>query len=224
LIVGSWIHESSYNFNDFIFYIFMTLFQHPILQESFAIIDREIGEHNFFPAEYAIIRRVIHSTADFDFVNLISFDHDAINSAIAALRQQVPIITDVNMVKYGIRSLVKQSFNNPLISAIDQVDLAAEGKTRTETGLIKCFAENPQGIYVIGNAPTALLALCDLVQSSTIKPALIVGAPVGFVSVVESKNALATLSIPQIIVNGRKGGSPVAAAIINALIMLAYQS
>ena len=101
--------------------------------------------------------------------------------------------------------------------------MALPGKTRTETGLIQCLEKFPQAIFVIGNAPTALIAMCNKLQGATVLPALAIGAPVGFVSVVESKAALAQAPVNQIRVEGRKGGSPVAAAILNALIVLAWE-
>lgn len=219
---------------------------HPILEQSFTIIDQEIGKHSFSPEEYAIVRRVIHSTADFEFKHLIRFSPGVIEVAIAAITQRVPIITDVNMVKQGVINLVKQTFDNPLISAIDQAEAALPGKTRTETGLLRCLDQFPNGIYVVGNAPTALLALCEQLNPipppaappllrraggissvaaqklNGIEPSLVIGAPVGFVSVVESKAALAGTSVPQIRIEGRKGGSSVAAAILNALLILAW--
>lgn len=201
----------------------MPLSMHPILQQSFAVIDREIGEHDFSPAEYAIARRVIHSTADFEFKHLLRFSPGAIETAIAALRSRVPIIVDVSMVKQGITSLVAQTFGNLLISAVEQAPVALPGKTRTETGLLQCWQDLPEAIYVIGNAPTALLALCDRLSTAAKQPALIIGAPVGFIAVLESKAALAQTSVPQIRVEGRKGGSPAAAAILNALIVLAWE-
>jgi precorrin-8X/cobalt-precorrin-8 methylmutase len=195
---------------------------HPILEQSFAIIDKEVGSHNLSPWEYAIARRVIHTTADFEYLELLRFSPGAIESGIACLRGQVPIVTDVGMVKQGIVTMLAKTFNPPLMAAVEQVSAALPGKTRTETGILKCFEQYPQGIYVIGNAPTALLALCDRISESQIKPGLIIGAPVGFVCVVESKQALAQLNVPQIRVEGRKGGSPVAAAILNALLVLAW--
>ncbi|MBW4494333.1 MAG: cobalt-precorrin-8X methylmutase [Oscillatoria princeps RMCB-10] len=203
---------------------------HPIMEQSFAIIDREIGYHNFTRAEYAIVRRVIHSTADFDFKQLIRFSPEAIETAVAALRRRVPIVTDVSMVKQGVATLVSQTFGNPLISAVEQVPVALPGKTRSETGMLQCLQQWPDAIFAVGNAPTALLALCSELSapappaSGTAKmPAIIIGAPVGFVSVVESKAALSKLPVPQIRIEGRKGGSPVAAAILNALIVLAWE-
>lgn len=196
---------------------------HPIVEQSFAIIDREIGNHHLNEREYAIARRVIHATADFEFAELLKFSPDAIEAGITCLRRQVPIVTDVSMVKQGIVSMVGKTFENSIVTAVESVKEADKGKTRTETGLLRCFDRYPQGIYVIGNAPTALLALCDRASQSQIKPGLIIGVPVGFVSVIESKQTLARLKVPQIRVEGRKGGSPVAAAILNALLVLAWE-
>ena len=200
---------------------------HPITKESFAIIDREIGSHSFSPAEYAILRRTIHSTADFELANLIGFSPGAIEGAIAALRQRVPVVVDVTMVKQGVAGMLAKTFGNFLVSAVEGVAIAPEGKTRTETGMLRCFEEFPEAIFAIGNSPTALKALCrelkQQLNQTAPSPALIIGAPVGFVLVEESKAALAELSVPQIRIDGRKGGSPVAAAILNALIVLAWE-
>ncbi|MDJ0556107.1 MAG: cobalt-precorrin-8X methylmutase [Microcoleaceae cyanobacterium MO_207.B10] len=198
--------------------------KHPIQEQSFAIIDREIGQHNFSPAEYAIVRRVIHSTADFEFAELIRCSPGVIETAIAALQNLVPIVTDVGMVKQGIAQMVANTFGNPIICAVEEVSVPLAGKTRTETGLLKVAEKFPEAIFVIGNAPTALLSLCEQIHGGYVTPSLVIGVPVGFVSVVESKAALAQVQIPQIRVEGRKGGSPVAAAIINALIVLAWES
>ena len=198
-------------------------FNNPIVEKSFAIIDREIGDHGLNEFEYEIARRVIHTTADFDFIDLLKFSPDAITQAIEYLPKKKPIITDVTMIGRGISTLVNQTFQNPIISATEQVSSALPGKTRTETGLLTCFNQYPQAIYVIGNAPTALIALCQELTTSRFKPALIIGCPVGFVSVVNSKEMLANTSIPQIRVEGRKGGSTVASAILNSLLILAYQ-
>ena len=200
------------------------MLNHPIVEESFKIIDREVGNHNFTTEEYAIARRVIHATADFDYLELLQFRHNAIASGIAGIQNQVPIVTDVTMVKQGIRSMVAKTFGNEIISAVEQAKVAESGKTRTETGLLECWDKYPEAIYVIGNAPTALLALCDRIAKRKITPTVIIGVPVGFVSVAESKQALVKLNIPQILTQGRKGGSPVAAAIVNALCVLAWEN
>lgn len=204
----------------------MAFLNHPILEQSFATIDREIGEHSFTPSEYAIVRRVIHSTADFEFKHLLRFSPGAINRATAALRQGTPIVTDVSMVRQGILALVNKTFQNSVIVAVEQATEALPGRTRTETGLLTCWQQFPQAIYVIGNAPTALLALCQSIQQiegDGERPAIVIGAPVGFISVVESKQQLAETPVAQIRVEGRKGGSPVAAAVLNALLVLAWE-
>ena len=201
-----------------------TTLNHPIVEQSFAIIDGEVGSHQLNPAEYAIAQRVIHATADFEYLQLLRFSPDAINSGITAIKSGVPIITDVTMVKQGIRSLVARTFNNPIIAAIDLAPTADPRRTRTETGLLKCCSQYPEAIYVIGNAPTALLALCEQISHAKTTPSLVIGVPVGFVSVIESKQALAQLNVPQIAIKGRKGGSPAAASILNALLILASDS
>ena len=201
----------------------MSLPIHPIMEQSFAVIDREIGEHNFSPVEYAIVRRVIHSTADFEFAQLIRFSPTAIASGIMALQHRLPIITDVGMVKQGVAQMVAKTFGNQLIAAVEQVSVALPGKTRTETGFIECFKKFPGAIFVVGNAPTALLGLCSQLAIAPVQPPLVIGAPVGFISVLESKAALAQTQVPQIRIEGRKGGSPAAAAILNALITLAWE-
>ncbi len=204
---------------------------HPITAESFAIIDREFGPHQLDPGEYAIIRRVIHTTADFDYRDRLHFGKGAIAAGITALTGQHPIVVDVTMVNQGIRGLVGQTFGNPIASAIshpaasasaqDATTAAAAGQTRSARGMAACIAEHPEAIYVIGNAPTALLMLAEQIRQGKARPALVIAAPVGFVSVVESKGAIAALPVPQIRVEGRKGGSTIAAAIVNALVMLA---
>jgi precorrin-8X/cobalt-precorrin-8 methylmutase len=198
---------------------------HPILLESFAIIDREMGDRQFqfTPAEYAIVRRVVHSTADFEFADLLRFSPHAIEGAITALRSGTPIITDVSMVERGVATVVSQTFQNPLITAVDRAQVALPGKTRTETGLLTCWQEYPTAIYAIGNAPTALMGLCSEMTNSDRQPSLIIGAPVGFVGVLEAKEKLAHTPVPQIRVEGRKGGSPATAAILNALLILAWE-
>lgn len=208
----------------------MTDLHHPITQQSFDIIDREIGPHGLGSEEYAVVRRVIHSTADFEFKSLVKFSPNVIQQAAIALRQKRPIITDVNMVKQGIKTMVRRTFGNPLIAAIDQISSPLPGKTRTESGLLACLDQYPNGVFVIGNAPTALLALCEQINRRSADrpinpgedgPSLVIGAPVGFVAVEDAKAALAQTAVPQIRVEGRKGGSPVAAAILNALLVLA---
>jgi len=200
------------------------LSQHPILQQSFAAIDRELGSHGWAPAEYAILRRIIHSTADFEFAQQLRISPGAIAGAVAALQSGCPIVVDVGMVQRGCQGMVRRTFGNPLITAVDLATGADTGKTRTETGLLRAWAAYPNAIYGIGNAPTALKALCHAIAERDHSPPLVVGVPVGFIGVLEAKQQLAALDIPQIRVEGRKGGSPVAAAIVNALLVLAWEA
>lgn len=201
----------------------MTLILHPILQQSFATIDREIGLHHFSDEQYAVLRRVIHSTADFEFRDLLRFSPDAVAKATAAFASGIPIVTDVNMVSMGIQTVVHQTFQNPIVTAVDACQSPPAGQTRTETGMLQCLQAHPQAIYVIGNAPTALLALCQQLATVSERPSLIIGVPVGFIGVIEAKSALVQSGMPHIRTEGRKGGSPVAAAITNALLTLAWQ-
>ncbi|MEB3160569.1 MAG: precorrin-8X methylmutase [Synechocystis sp.] len=207
--------------------------EHPILLKSFDYIDQRIGcHHHLTPQAYEIARRVIHSTADFDFLDLLHFEPNpscseqftsVIDIAIDALGQSVPIVVDVTMVRQGIQTLVTKTFQNPLYAAIDYADPTQLDKTRTESGILRCIELFPQAVYIIGNAPTALLALCQAIAEGKARPAFVIGAPVGFIGVLEAKLALSLLNCPQIRVEGHKGGSPVAAAILNALLTLAYR-
>lgn len=201
-----------------------TSLNHPIVEASFAIIDQEVGEHSYSREQYHVIRRVIHATADFDFLNLFYFSDRAVENAMKAIKNHTPLVVDVGMVQKSIQGLVNQTSHNPIICAVEAAKTVPEGKTRTETGLLNCIADYPQGIYVIGNAPTALLALCDAIAQGKANPSLVIGAPVGFVSVVESKQALAETPVPQIRVEGRKGGSAVAGAMMNALLVLSAEN
>ncbi|MDB9529137.1 precorrin-8X methylmutase [Oscillatoria sp. CS-180] len=198
--------------------------EHPILRQSFTIIDQEIGQHGFSQEEYAILRRVIHSTADFEFVRLLSISPNAVHCGKRALLAGCPIVVDVGMVRQGCQGMVQRTSKNRLVTAVEMAEKAEPGRTRTETGLLQAYEQFPDALYVIGNAPTALKALCDRVAVSNAKPALIIGVPVGFVGVLEAKQQLATLAVPQIRTAGRKGGSSVAAAILNALLVLAWEA
>jgi len=195
----------------------------PITAASFAIIDREIGSHpwGWTAAEYAIIRRVIHATADFEFKYLLRFSPQAIPLGMRALRHQAPVVTDVGLVAQGVKNHLAARLPNPLINALDLAPLEPGGETRAALGMANALAQYPGAIVVIGNAPTALVKLCELRPNLATPPALVIAAPVGFVNVLEAKAQLAQTPVPQIVVQGRKGGSPAAAAITNALIDLA---
>ncbi|MFT0813306.1 cobalt-precorrin-8X methylmutase [Synechococcus sp. OH20] len=193
----------------------------PITAASFRQIDQEIGPHPWQGIPYEIVRRAIHATADFELRDRFVFSPTAVEVGLAALRQQRPVVVDVRMVAAGIQAgLAAQGI--PLYCALDWVeDPPAAGQTRTAQGMIQVARRYPEAIFVVGNAPTALLALVEEIRAERIRPSLVIGVPVGFVAVEEAKQALAQTDVPQIRVEGRKGGSPVAAAIVNALLLAA---
>jgi precorrin-3B C17-methyltransferase len=196
-----------------------------ILAESFRIIDECVGIHGFSPPEWTVVRRIIHATGDLDFVKLVRFHHDAIRAGVQALRDGTPLVTDVRMVATGIRQADLQALDVALHCWIDDADVAREaaaaGTTRSACAMEKAIQEVGDAIYVIGNAPTALLKLSEAVRARRCRPRLVLAMPVGFVSVVESKAEACGLDVPVIVVQGRKGGSAVAAAAVNALLQLA---
>jgi len=198
-----------------------------IMAESFRIIDTEVEGHPFDALEWQVVRRIIHASGDLELVRLTHFQRDAAYAGVRALRTGLPIVTDVRMVASGIRKPALQALGVTLHCFIDAPDVARlaqeTGRTRSFCAMQKAVAEVGTAVYVIGNAPTALLALCTCVQQGLVTPALVVAMPVGFVSVVESKEQALTLVCPVITVRGRKGGSAVAAATVNALLLIAQQ-
>jgi precorrin-8X/cobalt-precorrin-8 methylmutase len=196
--------------------------------ESFRIIDREAGTHGFPPKEWPIVRRMIHTSADFDYLKTARFHPRAVAAGVAAIRAGKSIITDTNMARTGIRRNDAQRFGVALACHMEapavHAAAAASGTTRALAAVDAAAAEMAGGIYVVGNAPTALLRLIELVGAGQARPALIVGLPVGFVNAAESKAALAKLDHPFITNEGRKGGSNVAAAVVNALLLLAAEN
>jgi len=196
--------------------------------ESFRIIDREAGPHAFAPEQWQIVRRMIHTSADFDYLRTMRFHPQAIAAGIEAIRAGKPIFTDTNMAASGIRKSDLKAYGAAVKCFMDDSEIHAaarrSGGTRAEAAVDAAASEMDGGIYVIGNAPTALLRLIELVRSGRAHPALIIGLPVGFVNAAESKAALLGLDHPYITNEGRKGGSNVAAAAVNALLLLAKGS
>jgi precorrin-8X/cobalt-precorrin-8 methylmutase len=201
-----------------------------IEKRSFEIIESELGNHQYNENEWVIVRRVIHATADFDFAGKgkIIFHKKAIESAFNALRERCTIVTDVDMV---LAAISKKSIINLGLKTVCYISdsMVAEqarrlGKTRSETAMRRAAKDMDGGIIAIGNAPTALYEVINMVREGITKPALVVGIPVGFVSAPESKEELAKMNDLPFITNvGRKGGSSAVSSIINA-IMLLYQS
>lgn len=195
--------------------------------ESFRIIDSEAGEHGWPAAEWQIVRRAIHTTADFEYASSMMLSTGVVDKAINALKSGAGIITDTNMVLSGINKTRLAPFGCSVACHIADPDIAAlaarEGITRSTAAMRKAVSDPGNRIFVIGNAPTALFELLRLIESGKAEPSLIIGLPVGFVGAAESKNALANggHNIPFITNIGRKGGSNVAAAVVNALAILA---
>ena len=193
---------------------------------SMQMIEDEIGTHQYNEKEWPIVRRVIHSTADFDFAgkNKIIFHKDAIESAMNALRNGCSIIVDVNGVIGGLNKQNPKDFRNNIICNISNpkiMELAKkEGKTRSQVSMRAAISDIDGGVVAIGNAPTALMEIIQMVKEGIVKPALIIGIPVGFICAAESKEELLKLEAPFITNIGRKGGSSSASAIINAIFKL----
>ena len=194
---------------------------------SMQMIEDEIGSHQYNEKEWPIVRRIIHSTADFDFAdkNKLIFQKNAISSGMNALRNGCSIVVDVNGVIGGFNKQNPKDFGNNIICNISKpeiMDLAKkEGKTRSQVSMRAAISDIDGGVVVIGNAPTALIEVIKMVKEGIVKPALIVGIPVGFICAVESKEELAKLEDTPFITNlGRKGGSSSASAIINAIFKL----
>ncbi len=206
----------------------MTLLQpDEILAESFRVITAEVGEHPFDAIEWPVVQRIIHASGDLDLVDAVHFHRDAAGEGLRALQAGVPIVSDVRMVAAGVRQPALTALGLTLHCFIDAPEVyqlaQAQGRTRSHCAMQKAVADVGTAIYVIGNAPTALLALCESVRQGLVQPRLVVAMPVGFISVIESKEQALRLDVPVITVRGRKGGSAVATATINALLLMAQQ-
>ena len=197
-----------------------------IYAESFRMIEHEAAGHAFDATEWPVVRRMIHASGDLEILETVAFTGGAAAAGIAAFRDGVAIIADVAMVAAGISKPHAATLGVTVRCFIDDPDVreqaAARGLTRSACAMAKAVAEAGDAVYVIGNAPTALLALCDAVRERLVRPHLIVAMPVGFVSVVESKErALALPETPVVTIRGRKAGSAVAAAAVNAMLRMA---
>lgn len=193
---------------------------------SMRIIESEIGEHSFSKEELLIVKRIIHTTADFEYKNLVEISKDAIEASKKVFKKSFTIYTDTNMALSGINKIALSKLNGKAICYVnlDEVHKVAKEKgiTRSMAALEKACEDNVD-IFVFGNAPTALFKLKELIKSGKANPSLIIAVPVGFVGAAESKENLDELNVPYIRVKGRKGGSTVAAAIVNALMYNVYE-
>lgn len=198
-----------------------------IVEESFDIIDKLVDLESVPKLHRPVIQRAIHATGDTEYAYNLIFHPDAVKAGIRALKSGKNIVTDVNMVKSGISKSPVEKFGGKIICKIDSVDVIDEakrtGKTRAIMAVQHSLSDMKDGIMVIGNAPTALFELIDLIKRGQAQPALVIGIPVGFVGAVEAKHALKGISTPYITNTNRKGGSAVAVSITNAIIKLARE-
>lgn len=193
-----------------------------IEKRSFEIITEELAGKQLNPEHELIIKRCIHTTADFDYADNLCFSKEAVPKALEALRQGADIVTDTQMAKAGINKRTLANFGGTVHCFIADEDVALEarerGMTRSAVSMEKAAELNKKLIFAIGNAPTALIKLHEMIQEGKIHPQLIIGVPVGFVNVVQSKELILETEVPYIVARGRKGGSNVAAAICNAML------
>ena len=192
--------------------------------QSLGIIDREIGDHVFSPAEYEIVRRVIYATADFEYKSLIGFSEQALQAGAAALAARTTIVVDVPMVQVGIAPLIQTTFANPVYCSMEAITRPQKERTRAAWGIETLARRYPEVIFVVGQAQTALTTLVELIEAEEIRPALVIGTPSGFVDVDVAKGRLNDSLVPHIRIEGRKGSAVVAVAIVNGLVDLAWQA
>ena len=193
-----------------------------IEKRSFAIITEELGGRTFPESVAEVVKRVIHTSADFDYADNLCFSPDAVEQAKAALEAGATIVTDTNMALAGISKPTLAKLGGKAVCLMADEDVAREAKargvTRATVSMERAAKLDGPLIFAIGNAPTALIRLHELIEEGAVSPALVIGVPVGFVNVVESKELFLGGDTPYIIARGRKGGSNVAAAIVNALL------
>ena len=196
-----------------------------IEQRSMEIIASEMGTTSFTQEQLPIVKRCIHTSADFDYVKNLRFTTGAVAAGLAAIRTGCTIVTDTQMARSGINKKVLGKFGGQAVCFMSDEDVAAEAKARGETratvSMERAAALMGPVILAVGNAPTALVRACELMEAGTFSPALVIGVPVGFVNVVESKELLASMPGEHIIAMGRKGGSNIAATICNAMLYMA---
>jgi len=199
-----------------------TVLPEDIEKKSFEIITQELGEIKLDPEQAPIIKRVIHTTADFDYVDNLVFSDGVVSHLKNAIRNGASIVTDTQMAKAGINKKKLSEFGGEVYCFMSDEDIARqakdEGTTRATASMKKAALLDKPLIFAIGNAPTALTQLYELITEQGFNPECIIGVPVGFVNVVESKELILRTHLPSIIAMGRKGGSNVAAAIVNAIL------
>lgn len=195
-----------------------------IESRSFQIITEELGDKQLIPGTELIVKRCIHTSADFDYADNLAFSEDVVNKAIEAIKNGACIVTDTQMAKSGINKKALARYGGEVYCFMSDDDVAKEakekGSTRATVCMDKAAAMDKPLIFAIGNAPTALVRLYELITEGKLKPELIIGVPVGFVNVVQSKELIMETDVPYIVARGRKGGSNIAACIVNALLYM----
>lgn len=195
-----------------------------IEKNSFEIITEELGDKTFDEKTGKVVKRVIHTTADFEYADILEIHEDAIESGINTLKNGCDIYADTQMVLSGINKRVLGELGGKVCNFVHDEDVVVEAKrreiTRSMVAIEKAMNNKNIKIFAIGNAPTALFTLKEKIEEGMPKPDLIIGVPVGFVGAAESKEVIKDLGVPFIVTNGRKGGSTVAAAIVNALLYM----
>lgn len=193
-----------------------------IERRSFEIITGELGDRKLDPEFELVVKRVIHTTADFDYYDNLCFSEHAVLRMMDAIRAGCDVITDTTMAQSGINKKILAQFGGQARCFIGDEDVAREarerGVTRSLVSMEKAARLNKPLIFAIGNAPTALFSICDLMRAGKLTPEMIIGVPVGFVNVVEAKEEVMRTAQNYIVARGRKGGSNVAAAIVNAVL------
>lgn len=188
---------------------------------SMAIIEQEMPDGSWTPGELFVVKRCIHTAADFDYAENLYFSPGAVDRALELFGKGVTIVTDTNMAAAGINKAALAKLGGSVRCFMAEADVAKEAKERGVTRAVVSMerAASLPGpvLFAIGNAPTALIRLYEMIQEKKVAPAFIIGAPVGFVNVVEAKELICSLDIPCIVARGRKGGSNIAAAICNGL-------
>ncbi len=192
--------------------------------QSLTIIDREIGAHVFSPAEYEIVRRVIYATADFEYKSLIRFSERALHAGAAALAARTAIVVDTPMVKVGISQSIQNTFANPVYCGVEALTRPQKSKTIAAWGMESLAKRYVEGIFIIGQAQTALNTIINLIEAEEIKPALVIATPAGFLNLAAAKESLKNSVIPHITLESNKGNAVVAAAIVDGLVDLAWQA
>lgn len=196
-----------------------------IENRSMEIIESEMARVDLDPYEKPIIKRAIHTSADFDYLENLKFSKDAVIKGIEAIKNGAIIVTDTNMAKAGVNKAAIEKFGGQVMCFMADEDVAVEAKANGTTRATACINKAAKlgkpVIFAIGNAPTALVRIYELVKDGVLKPELVIGVPVGFVNVVESKELIMDLEIPYIVAAGRKGGSNIAAAICNGMSYIA---